>query len=246
MMSFQRTLIAPALLAALLAAAGCNTPLTARLPNSVARVQGYRAYQQGDMVAARDFFTHAVNQRGSDWKSQYYLGLIGLEYLNDPGYARRHLEMAYTIRVVGSDDRGPAPGEPAATRPWPTRGQIIDALAEAIYRQDNQPQLVAFLQQVIDERGLPQGYVRLGRYLYKSGDPDGALTAYRKAVAIAGPENPDPYIALADFYDTLGKHEQAATALRRAYDIAPLRDDIARKLRAHGLRPGPTIALPRE
>ena len=245
MMSFLRPLLAPALLAAALAATGCNTPLTARLPNSVARIQGYKAYSRGDITTARDFFAHAINQRGSDWKSHYYLGLIGLNHLHDPGFARRHLEMAYTIRVLGSDDQR-GPGEPAITRPWPTRNQIIDALAEAMYRQDNQPQLVAFLRQVIDERGQPADYIRLGRYLYKSGDPDGALTAYRKAVAIAGPENPNPYIALADFYDTLGKRDEAATALRRAYDIAPLRDDIARKLRAHGLRPSPTIALPRQ
>jgi len=44
--------------------------------------------------------------------------------------------------------------------------------------------------------------------------------------------------------DAAGDRESALTQLRHAYFIDPDRKGLADRIRAHGMVPGPTIALP--
>lgn len=206
------------------------------------RMAGYRAYEAGDMQTARDRFESAVDVRAGDWRSHYYLGRIGLEYLNNPLYANRHLEIAYEVRVAKVDARSGEPDEPAA--PWPNRGQIVEALAESIYQQDDPARLFAFLQDVADQYGHSRDYTRLARFLHRSGDPDGAQSAHQQATRAARSGDARPFVAFADFYDAIGDREAALQELRKAYAMNPNHPGLDDKIRAHGMVPGPTVALP--
>lgn len=208
------------------------------------RLAGYRAYRDGNMDLAQDHFESAVYHRAGDWRSHYYLGLIGLEHLNDPLYASRHLEIAYEIRVAKADVRSGDTNPYQPTAPWPNRGQIVEALAQSLHRQDDTARLFAFLHDVADQYGHSQDYMRLARYFYKAGDPDGARTAYLQATRAAEPGDAHPFVALADFYDTLGDRGAALQELRKAYFVNPDHPGLGDKIRAHGLVPGPTVALP--
>jgi cytochrome c-type biogenesis protein CcmH/NrfG len=99
------------------------------------------------------------------------------------------------------------------------------------------------LQQAADRYGRPEDYLRQGVYLGKSGDVDGAKLAFAKAIRFAPKDDATPFIALAEFYDSLGSGADALTALRQAYYVAPDNVHIAEEIRRHGMVPGPTVAL---
>jgi len=222
---------------------GCVT----QLPADAVRLNAYDAYQAGDYTGARDQFTECVDRNGTDYKAHYYLGLIGLEAMDNPAYARRHLELAHTLRE--SKVRRPLVmkvGPPDTAVPPPSRKQVTDALAEAIYQMDANPQLFAFCRDAIDTYGEVDDYLRLARYLQRTGDHDAARNTYIKAIKIALPDDPSGELALAAFYDTIGDRQAALTQLRAAYGIDPEIEGLADKIRAHGMVPGPTIALPRQ
>jgi len=234
--------LAPGLLACVMACGGCM---------SNTRLNAYHAYHAGQVDAAQRSFATCVEYDPADWRSRYYLGVIALER-GDPVAARRHLELAYSLRqdrqieMQRPLDR-PAPSPPVANHArWPRLPEIIDALAEAIDRQGEYPQLIAFLDDVAQTYGTPDDFVRLGAYLEQHGDHDAALIAYRKAARIAGDREARPYVVLADFYDAMDHRAEALEQLRRAYGIDPNYPGLADRLRAHGLVPGPTVVLPAE
>ncbi|QNN22375.1 tetratricopeptide repeat protein [Planctomycetales bacterium ZRK34] len=234
-----------ALSAALMLAAltGC----VSELPVDTVRLNAYDAYRAGDAAAARDQFAACVRRDPTDYKSHYYLGVIGLNQLNDPAYARRHLELALTLR----DSRLRRPlvlesGLPETTVPYPSRADITDALAEALYRMGTPQQLFAFLRSTTDEYGEVSDYLRLAEYLAKSGDHDAAKNSYIQAIKVSPADDPTAELALADFYDAIGDRPAALVQLRAAYGIDPTLEGLTDRIRAHGLVPGPTIALPRQ
>lgn len=223
------------------------TGCVSELPVDTVRLNAYQSYRASDYAAAQDQFAACVRRDPTDYKSHYYLGLIGLNQINDPAYARRHLELALTLRE--SRIRRPLvleSGLPDTAVPYPSRADITDALAEALYRMDTPQQLFAFLRNATDEHGEVSDYLRLARYLAKSGDHDEAKNAYIQAIKVAPADDPTPELALADFYDQIGDRPAALVQLRAAYGIDPDLEGLSDRIRAHGLVPGPTIALPRQ
>jgi len=214
------------------------------------RLAGHKAYHNGDVEQARAYFAACVEQQATDWKSQYYLGRIAMEAGDLPA-ARRHLDIAYTLREDRTDELRyqPEPERPIApdlAEPrWPTLSQIIDDLCEVMYLQGDTVTLNEFLHRVARQSGNANDFIRLGRYLQRAGDPDAAIVALKKAVKLAPDDDRRPYIALADFYEAIGHDSEAVVALRRAYGIRP-GPPIDDRLRAHGVVPGPTAALPVE
>jgi tetratricopeptide (TPR) repeat protein len=220
---------------------GCVNELT----TDMVRAEAYSAFRSGDMPRARELFEQAAGRDATDVKSHYFLGRIGLEQLNDAGYARRHLETCYEIvHAKTSRHVAPLPGTANTAVPFPTITQIADALAESIHRQNNPPQLMGFLQEMIENHGSSRDYIRKGDYLVKLGDPDAAHTSYVAACKVRDPKDAGPYVVLAGFYDSIGDKDQAILALRNAYHIDPYNQDAAAQLRAHGMVPGPSIGLP--
>jgi len=198
-------------------------------PTHLLRQRGERAYQAGEYPAARSNFQQVANRDPSDWMANYYLGRLAL---NDgrPLAARTYLEAAYAVRNEG----------PPA---HPETFDVIDALAEALFQQGDYPRLIGFTDEVIDQFGRVEDYLRKADYLARMGDHDAAVVAYKQAIRTAPSDDPRPYVALADFYDSLGDREAAIVQLRYAYTIAPADPKIADRLRAHGVVPGPTVKL---
>lgn len=236
--------VLPALAAACLLLAGltgCVTDLT----NDMARLDGYKAMKRGEPETARTHFQRCLDHNPTDWKSLYYLGRLELEEFNDPGEARRHLEIAYSVRESRSDIQLSAdPGSSKTAVPYPKRTEILAALAEAIYQQGRHEQLFGYLRNEINTYGTKGDYLLLAEYLEKGGDHDAALVAYEQAAKVAKTGDATGYIALADFLDRLGQPDRALTALRKAYHIDPTARGLEKKIREHGMVPGPTIALP--
>lgn len=240
---FARVLTIVAALAGLSLLIGCTSGIAA----DRARYEGYQALKEGDLRTARLRLRDSAHMDPTNIRSQYYLARTALAQ-GDPLAAQRHLETIYAFYSAYPESSiYLQPRLPDLRVPWPSYDQIINALALAYYRADQQEQLIKFLRQVIEERGgKAKDYIRLARYLEKTGDHDGALVTYRKAVALAPPGDPDPYLALANFYESVGKREKALTQLRKAFAVAPDNPKIRARLRDYGVIPGPTAALPTE
>jgi tetratricopeptide (TPR) repeat protein len=193
--------------------------------NPVLRKHGMDAYEDGQYDHARAKFTQALSQKSSDWKSHYYLGLVALKQ-GQPLEAQLSLERALSVR----DNHLETP-------------EILDALAQALLEQGKFENLTAMLQQAADRYGATHDYIRQATFLGKSGDVDGAKLAFQKAVRFALKDDPAPFIAMADFYDSLGASAEALLALRQAYYITPDNPRIAERIRQHGMVPGPTVAI---
>lgn len=205
--------------AAVLPLAGCQKP------NRFLRQEGMNAYADKQYEVSHQKFSQAVTQRPEDWKSQYYLGLIALKQ-DRPLDAQLALEKSLSLRAD-----------------HPETIAILDALAESLLMQSKYANLTAMLQEACDHYGRPEDYVRQGIYLGKSGDVDGAKLAFKKAIRFARKDDPTPFIALADFYDSLGSGADALMALRQAYYVDPHNVRVQERIRRHGMIPGPTVAV---
>lgn len=210
-----------ALSGVLLLAAGC-------VPNAMLRRQGMEAFEAGDVNWADNRFSYAVRQDATDWKSQYYLGRVRIMQ-NRPLEAALHLEKALSLR-----DHDPETQD------------ILDALAEALYMQGQPVRLHAMLKKAVYDYGTIRDYLRQGRYLAKTGDADGAKVAYRKAAKFAPAKDPEPFLEIADYYESMGDRQNTIDALRRAYAASPGSRRISARLRQYGIVPGPTVGLPPE
>jgi tetratricopeptide (TPR) repeat protein len=218
--------------------------VTQAIDNDYNRLHAYYDYQNGRFADAQRKFEAIVADDPTDVKAHYYLGLIGLNALNDPGYARRHLEICNTVNHARRVQRNAPIHANTGVVPFPAEEQVADALAEALYRLNNAPQLTAFLQDQVAIRGSAHDYLRQAHYLQLLGDPDSARTAIIKAVKVRTPKDTQPYIALGDFYVSIGNTPEAVIAYRKAYGIDPINPDTSAKLRSVNIVPGPTAALP--
>lgn len=209
------------LLTLVLAVAGCGPSVYSL------RERGTVAYQAGRYDQAERNFERVVKHQPSDAMANYYLGLLALRD-GEASEARNHLEIAYTL----FEARPELP---------PEMPRLLDALAEAMFRQDEPRQLIAFTEQAIDRFGNLSDYLRKAEYLARLGDHDSALTAYRAAIEIAEAGDPRAYLALADFYESIGDRDKAVTALTNAYRADPEHQPTRDRLRAYGIVPGPTL-----
>jgi tetratricopeptide (TPR) repeat protein len=219
-----RWALAAVLLGAGLWVGGCQTS------PRVLRDRGIAAYRQNDLAAARENLERAHDGHAADWKTNFYLGKIALDR-DDADAARTYLEVAYTLQPKGPPDQ-------------PRTPEIVDLLTEAICRQGDYPRMINFCNEAIRQYGTMHDYLRKARYLERIGDHDQALVAYRTAIRVTDGRRPEPWVALADFYDAIGDSESALIQLRHAYAVDPGNPQIAERLRSHSVVPGPTIALP--
>ncbi len=207
------------LLFLVLAASGC-------VNNVVLRERGINALRDKDYARAATNFQRAADMAPTDWESQYLLGATLVE-LDRPLDAQMPLEKALTLK----------PNHPEYTP------KMLDALAESLYRQNRHETLHTFLDEAALYWGTTDDYLRQGKYLEKTGDLDGAMTAYRKAGLWADTRDARPYIAMADLYETLGDIPNTVTALSHAYWANPADPGLPDRFRKHGIVPGPTVAI---
>jgi Flp pilus assembly protein TadD len=208
-----------AILLVIIALAGCAT----QRPVDTVRERGDWHYKRGDYAAAAMEYREVTERYPGDWPAQHQLGLCLIETGDYTG-ARRALEIAHDRR----------PNDPA----------IADALAEAMYRQGDEPHLYTFLREQTERHGDVRAYLRMGMYTARLNDPDSAKVAIETAIMLDNGQTVTPYLAAADLAERLGDLEGAVRYLRQAYGIDPYNDKINDRLRALGEVPGPTLAMP--
>ncbi len=195
-------------------------------PNPLLRKHGIDALNDKNLAAAEKRFVQAVEQDPTDWKSLYHLGLIRLQQ-GMAFDAQILLERALELRHNDAET-----------------SDILDALAESLFQRRRMEHLHKLLTQAVTDHGTSRDYLRQGRYMAKLGDVDAAKLAYRKAAYFAAPGDPDPFVKLADFYESIGDTTNAITSLRHAHAIAPGNQRLQHRLREYGIVPGPTAAVP--
>jgi DNA-binding CsgD family transcriptional regulator len=135
--------------------------------------------------------------------------------------------------------------EDAEDRAGLTRAAVVARAADDIHLAGAHPRAVALGRQAVefeDEGGdivrRALARERLGRYLWLTGDSDGALGAYREAVSMLPPTPPTAELArvlaaLGQILILRGPSEEAPASCRRAIDIA--RAVGARAVEGHAL-----------
>jgi cytochrome c-type biogenesis protein CcmH/NrfG len=198
---------------------GCNT----QRPLETVRTRADLSFDRGDYQAAAREYGEIVERYPGDWEAQYMLGRCKLQ-LDQPVDARAALEVAYTRRPGNSD--------------------VVDALAEAMFRQGDKAGLFQFLRERADSEGTVRAWLRMGRYAAELGDPDSAATAFETAIRLDEGRTTEPYLQAAVFSQQIGDLDAAQRRLRQAYMIDPEDQRVSKHLRELGEVPGPTIALP--
>ncbi len=168
-------------------------------------------------------YTEIVDRDPGDWQAQYRLGLCELE-LGNADRARTALEIAYANR--------------------PDNREVVDALAEAMLRQPDEPALFELLTQRTRTQQTVYAWMRLGRYAAELGDADTALAGFETAIEIDAGRTVEPYVQSALFSRQLGDLDAALRRLRQAYTIDPEDPRVDKQLRELGEVPGPTLGLP--
>ena len=158
-----------------------------------------------------------------DWRAQYGLGVCSME-IGDYRTARRALDTARTLR--------------------PGNEEIVDALCETMYQQDDEQSLYELLAEECDARQSVRAHLRKAKYMARVADPDSAKVAINTAIAIDAGQTVEPYLEAADFAEEVGDIDLAIRRLRQAYGIAPGDDRVSERLVALGEIPGPTLVLP--
>jgi tetratricopeptide (TPR) repeat protein len=123
---------------------------------------------------------------------------------------------------------------------------VADALAEAMYAQEDYNRLFSFLRERAEATKTAQAYLRLARFAMDTNDADTARWAYDQAIEVDAGASVEPYVQAAAFHERVGDIEGAVRRLRQAYGIDPYDPRVSERLRALGEIPGPTIALPRD
>lgn len=197
---------------------------TACTTNVQLREEGHEALDRGNAPEARESFAYAVERRPADAKARYGLGLAYLE-LNRPLDAQLAFEKALAVKY---DDRE-------------LTDEILDGIAESLFRQERFEQLHAFLDETARYYGESDDYLRQARYLVKMGDLDAAVVAFRKAAYFADEGDAEPYLEMSAFYDSINDQPNALRSLRYAYWVNPEHPDIPDRFRTFGKVPGPTL-----
>lgn len=206
----------------------------ASVPGQIARAE--KKIEEGDLAGAERQLDAVFENDPSQWKALYLRAQVRMQQgrYQDAQYL---LERSVALRYRHEET-----------------ADIHDLMAESIYRQRDHDALRAMLRQAADRYATQRDFLREGKYLSLIGDPDGAELAYAKAVAVSEDtrytpyarktaEPAVPYIKQANFYESIGRRDNAVISLRKAYYFAPDDLTLQKRLRAYGVVPGPAAAL---
>ncbi len=207
--------VSAALLAAL---SGCNTSK----PLPVLREHGDRAFEAGNYAEAQKNYEEFV--------------------LRKPGDAP--VECAYAKSLIKNGQPGNAI-KPAtiAYDQSPSNEEYGDTLAEAYYASGRTDELFKFLRGNADGRGTVSDHIRLGKFLARTGDADGAELSLLTAAKLDAGRNVAPQLALADFYKSIKDVKNEKKRLRMAMYLDPNNAALTKRLRDLGEIPGPSLRL---
>jgi len=201
-------------------------PATGCMTASMLREKGETAYNGQRYSDAVSLYQQSLDKKPESWESQWGLGkaLLAMGRYRSAEIA---LEHAYELR--GEHEETP---------------EVLDDLAMAYFQQGNrETTLRSFLRETTDRYQTSAAFLRQGEYLFKLGDVDAAVVAYRKAGYFADDGDSKPFVKMADFYEAVGDSSNAVQALRFAYWMEPETPGLANRFRKYGIVPGPTIGL---
>jgi len=215
LVSIRSLVVSATLLAAL---AGCNTSK----PLPVLRDHGDRAYDAGNYPEAQKNYEEFVLRKPGDAPVEcaYAKSLI------KNGQASKAIEHA----TIAYDQQ-------------PSNEEFGDTLAEAYYASGRTEELFKFLRGNVDGRGTVSDHIRLGKFLARTGDADGAELSLITAAKLDAGRNSAPQLALADFYKSIKDKNNEKKRLRMALYLDPENKAITQRLRELGEIPGPSMRL---
>ncbi len=189
--------------------------------------RAYDLYRAGKYEAAAQQFQEAASRSASDVASHYWWG-TSLMNLGRYDEAQLPLEQAWAI----------------TTEEGSYTARILDRLAEVYFQQQRHEKLHVFLKEVTAQyHQQSRDFLRHAYYQTKTGDLDGAKLSFIKAANFADTGDASPYVALADFYESVNQADAAKTVLRYAYWINPQTKNVAGRLRGYGVVLGPAAGL---
>lgn len=196
--------------------AGCAN----QRPIHEVRASAEEAYALGDYAQAKAEWVE-VNERRPGWSdARFGLGMTELALGNNTD-AIEQLWLAHGIA--------------------PERGDITDALAEAMLADGRNAELAKFLFAQTRQSGKVEDYMRLGLFSQRLGDADAAERALRIAAMVDRGFSVEPQLALANLYESIGDKPNALRRLSMAGYLQPQNPEIAQRIRNLGEVPGLTF-----
>jgi len=217
MRGFERGVVGLVVIAVGAALAGCEGPRSLRMVER----SGDHAMRYGDYETAAMEYGEVVERRPENWRARVAYGEALLE-LDRAAEAREQLEVAATIRPEDID--------------------ILELLAEAMLESGDADAMATTLRRRAEDTNTVGDWLRLGIFLRRSGDLDGAERALLTAARIDRGENVEPQLALASVYREAGDDDRAVDRLRMAHYVAPEDPRVVEAIRSYGEIPGPTFA----
>lgn len=160
-----------------------------------------------------------------DWRVQYGFGVSAM-HTGNLSEARQALEIAHTLRPANRD--------------------IAVDLAEVMFLQDDRNGLFLFLHDRAQSRSDSRDWLLLAEYSLMTEDPDSARECIEKAMVVDDASSAGTWLEAATLSERMGDLDSAMMYLRTAYTIEPDNTVVQDRLRAHGLVPGPTLAMPND
>lgn len=201
------------------ASTGCEPQQT----TTTMRTRAHDAMWQGRWDDAEALYTELAKRYPQDWRVQFGLGSSAM-HTNDLSLARQSLEIAHTLR--------------------PQNREIALELAEVMYLQDDRNGLFQFLRDRAEARNDSRDWLLLAEYSLMTDDPDSARTCLDQAVVVDDASSSEIYIEAATLSERMGDLDSAIQYLNTAYTIEPSNTNVQERLRAFGVVPGPTLAMP--
>lgn len=205
----------------LLGFAGCATKPT----NTTLRERASDAMWQERYEDAETLYGELLANSPQDWRVQYGFGASAM-HTGNLSESRQALEIAHTLR--------------------PENREIALDLAEVMYLQEDRNGLFQFLRDRAEARSDSRDWLLLAEYSLMTDDPDSARSCVEKAMIIDDASSVQTWLEAATLSERMGDLDSAMIYLRTAYTIEPANTIVQERLRAHGLVPGPTLAMPND
>ncbi len=219
----KTTSIVFAALCLVLATNGCSpvNKVKRTLTLNDIHIQAAIAENKGDDSRAHELWSEYVDLRPQSVLAQYRLGMVEMR-LGNFEQASAHFRIAHDLK--------------------PGNIEYIEALAEALARAGRSDSLMKLLHETIEEGELGSGQLRLARYAQRVGFMDEAREALLLAIARDAGQSPTPYLAMADFANTIGDKDTEIKYLRYVLWFDRADPTILARLESLGLIPGPSLA----
>ena len=197
---------------------GCGGPSAARL-----EVLGDEAFAQGRYQEALANYEAALEKTPNDADAHYDYGLALLA-LGRPLEARESFAVAHDIE--------------------PENEAYLAGLVDALVEGGRDDRALELLEGLANDELEPGAFIRLGDLHRRLGMPDEARVSYRRAAAVSDGTEPEPYIALADFYRDVGDEVAELRQLSHVLHIDPENQAAVSRVRELGEIPGPSFRRP--